>query len=224
MYRWMDGYINFHIGNSHSVDQCGLFFFQGLIQNILLNTTCRNGSRCSSFHIQVINQNVSLLLLFLQIVHCRTTIVRMFAQLLMKIIFFFLLLKEVEGFPGVSAVKKKQKKKTSPANPGGVGSIPGSERSPGGGNSNSLQYSCLGSPLDRVGHSPWCRKKVGQDLGTKQQTTTKQKAHPGCPAKVECLKDAHLLLHSIFSASRAEIYLILPAKLLVWEVKLLNFL
>ena len=30
-----------------------------------------------------------------------------------------------------------------------VGSIPGSGRSPGGGNSNSLQYSCLENPMDR---------------------------------------------------------------------------
>ena len=30
-----------------------------------------------------------------------------------------------------------------------VGSIPGSERSPGAGNSNPLQYSCLGNPVDR---------------------------------------------------------------------------
>ena len=28
-------------------------------------------------------------------------------------------------------------------------SIPGSGRSPGGGNGNPLQYSCLGSPVDR---------------------------------------------------------------------------
>ena len=28
-------------------------------------------------------------------------------------------------------------------------SIPGSVRSPGGGNGNSLQYSCLGNPMDR---------------------------------------------------------------------------
>jgi len=32
---------------------------------------------------------------------------------------------------------------------GDVGSIPGSERSPGGGNGNSLQYSCLENPIDR---------------------------------------------------------------------------
>ena len=31
-----------------------------------------------------------------------------------------------------------------------VGSIPGSGRSPGGGNSNLLQYSCLENPMDRA--------------------------------------------------------------------------
>ena len=30
-----------------------------------------------------------------------------------------------------------------------VGSIPGSGRSPGEGNGNPLQYSCLGNPMDR---------------------------------------------------------------------------
>ena len=32
---------------------------------------------------------------------------------------------------------------------GDTGSIPGSGRSPGGGNGNPLQYSCLENPLDR---------------------------------------------------------------------------
>ena len=32
---------------------------------------------------------------------------------------------------------------------GGVGSIPGSGRSPGGGNGNPLQYSCQDNPMDR---------------------------------------------------------------------------
>ena len=36
-----------------------------------------------------------------------------------------------------------------PANAGDVGSIPGSGRSPGEGNGNPLQYSCLGNPMDR---------------------------------------------------------------------------
>ena len=42
--------------------------------------------------------------------------------------------------------------KNAPANVGDVrdaGSIPGSERSPGGGNGNSLQYSCLENPVER---------------------------------------------------------------------------
>ena len=36
-----------------------------------------------------------------------------------------------------------------PANAGEVGSIPRSGRSPGEGNGNPLQYSCLGNPRDR---------------------------------------------------------------------------
>ena len=36
-----------------------------------------------------------------------------------------------------------------PSNVGNLGSIPGSRRSPGGGNGNPLQYSCLENPMDR---------------------------------------------------------------------------
>ena len=42
--------------------------------------------------------------------------------------------------------------KNLPANVGDIRDmslIPGSGRSPGGGHSNPLQYSCLGNPLDR---------------------------------------------------------------------------
>ena len=35
------------------------------------------------------------------------------------------------------------------ANAGDAGLIPGSGRSPGEGNGNPLQYSCLGNPMDR---------------------------------------------------------------------------
>ena len=41
------------------------------------------------------------------------------------------------------------KKKNPPANAEDKGSIPGSRRSPGEGNGNPLQYSCLGNPIDR---------------------------------------------------------------------------
>ena len=46
-------------------------------------------------------------------------------------------------FPGGSGVKNL------PANAGETGSIPGSGRSPGEGNGNPLQHSCLGNPRDR---------------------------------------------------------------------------
>ena len=47
-----------------------------------------------------------------------------------------------ESFPGGSEVK------ASVCNAGDLGSIPGSERSPGEGNGNPLQYSCLENPMD----------------------------------------------------------------------------
>ena len=46
------------------------------------------------------------------------------------------------GFPGGSEVK------ASACNVEDLGLIPGSGRSPGGGNGNSLQYSCLENPMD----------------------------------------------------------------------------
>ena len=46
-------------------------------------------------------------------------------------------------FPGGLVVKNL------PANAGDVDSIPGSGRSPGEGNGNPIQYSCLGNPMDR---------------------------------------------------------------------------
>ena len=56
----------------------------------------------------------------------------------------------VYGFPGCSVVK------SPPANAGDrrdVGLIPGWGRSPGGGNGNSLQYSCLENLMDK---GDWC--------------------------------------------------------------------
>ena len=47
------------------------------------------------------------------------------------------------GFPGGSDGKE------SACNVGDLGSVPGSGRSPGEGNGNPLQYSCLGNPMDR---------------------------------------------------------------------------
>ena len=47
------------------------------------------------------------------------------------------------GSPGSSEVK------VSACNAGDLGSIPGLGRSPGEGNGNPLQYSCLENPMDR---------------------------------------------------------------------------
>ena len=47
------------------------------------------------------------------------------------------------SFPGDSVVKNP------PANAGDVGLIPGLGRSPGEGNGNPLQYSCMGNRMDK---------------------------------------------------------------------------
>ena len=51
--------------------------------------------------------------------------------------------REIEGFPGDSAVR------TPPANEGDSGLIPGSGRFPGEANGNPRQYSCLENPMHR---------------------------------------------------------------------------
>ena len=52
------------------------------------------------------------------------------------------------GFPGGLDGKE------SACNAGDTGLIPGSGRSPGGGNGNPLQYSCLGNPMNRGAWRP----------------------------------------------------------------------
>ena len=56
----------------------------------------------------------------------------------------------LKGFPGGSVVKE------SACQTGDMGLIPGSGRSPGEGNGNSLQYSCLENLMDRGSRCPWC--------------------------------------------------------------------
>ena len=62
-----------------------------------------------------------------------------------------------------------QSVKNPPASAGDLDSIPGSGRSPGEGNDNPLQYSCLENPRDR---GAWWATvhgvtRVGHDLVTK---------------------------------------------------------
>ena len=57
------------------------------------------------------------------------------------------------GFPGGSEVK------ASASDAGDPGLIPGLGRSPGEGNGNPLQHSCLENPMDRGAFAPWgCRE------------------------------------------------------------------
>ena len=71
--------------------------------------------------------------------------------------------------------------KESASNAGDPHSIPGSGRSPGGGNGNPLQYSRLENPMDR--EAWWATihgvARVGHDLATK----TTNLAHDKCPLK-----------------------------------------
>ena len=63
--------------------------------------------------------------------------------------------------------------KVSTCNAGDMGSIPGSGRSPGGGNGNSLQYSCLENSMDR---GAWrvTVHRVGTELDMTEVTKQKQ--------------------------------------------------
>ena len=79
-----------------------------------------------------------------------------------KLIWLDFRLPHSQGFPGGSD-------KASAWNAGDPGSIPGSGRSPGEGNGNPLQYSCLENPMEGgawwVGYSPW---------GCKESDTTER--------------------------------------------------
>ena len=60
--------------------------------------------------------------------------------------------------------------KESTCNTGGLGSILHLGRSPGEGNGNSLQYSCLGNSIDRgAWQQSMGSQRVRHDLATKQQ-------------------------------------------------------
>ena len=64
----------------------------------------------------------------------------------------------IRGFPDGSVVKNL------PANAGDTGLIPGSGRSPREGNSNPLQYSCLGSPMTEDEMVEWHHRLNGREF------------------------------------------------------------
>ena len=68
--------------------------------------------------------------------------------------------------------------KNLPAKAGNTASTPGLRRSPGGGNGNSLQYSCLGNSSQRnlVGYSPrGCRVRHTHTDYTNENHSKKKK-------------------------------------------------
>ena len=60
------------------------------------------------------------------------------------------MLNECEGWGGLHNSISRLSCKESTCNVEDAGSISGSGRSPGGGNGNPLQYSCLKNPVDRA--------------------------------------------------------------------------
>ena len=83
------------------------------------------------------------------------------------------------GFPGGTMVKNL------PANAGDAGSVPELGRSPGEGNGNPLQYSCLGNPMDREAWWPTVQgsQRVRHNLAT--QPTHTPEMEPCVPAAVD---------------------------------------
>ena len=62
-----------------------------------------------------------------------------------------------------------------------VGSMPGLGRSPGGGNGNLFQYSCLENPMERslVGYSPQGHKQLDttEQLSTHTHSSKSKQSH-----------------------------------------------
>ena len=84
------------------------------------------------------------------------------------------------GYPGGSVVKNL------PAHAGDAGSIPGSGRSPGGRNGNSLQYSRLGNPMNRGGW--WATVHGVARVGHDSTTTERRPRVATCTPKSVQLK------------------------------------
>ena len=73
------------------------------------------------------------------------------------------------GFLVAQSVKNLPTMQETTCNEGNLGMIPGLGRCPGEGNGNTLQYSCLGNPMDRGASQVTIHgvARVGHDLDTK---------------------------------------------------------
>jgi len=67
----------------------------------------------------------------------------------------------MQGFPGGTSDKQWS---ASTVDLRDMGSIPGAERSPGGGNGSPFQYSCLENPMDMEATSVLTDRPVDEEL------------------------------------------------------------
>ena len=84
--------------------------------------------------------------------------------------------------------------KNPPANAGDVGSIPGSGRSPGEGNSSSLQYSCWEIPMEKGACWATVHGVAKSQTGLSNSTTRRTNAR----AQITALQPADWAKSSIF--------------------------
>ena len=70
-------------------------------------------------------------------------------------------------------------------NVGDLGSIPGSGRSPGEGNGNPLQYSCLENPMDRGAWAAIVQKAAKSWTRLSTSLFKKKKKKEGLKAKIK---------------------------------------
>ena len=118
-------------------------------------------------------------------------------------------LSQLKGFPGGSEVKASARNAEDP------GSIPGSGRSPGVGNGNSCQCSCLENPMDRG--AQWATVHVVSESDmTEHATALEQKTSRPCAldlvASLHIQNVPHLLfLLSVLSRDTQQISLLLLA-------------
>ena len=86
-----------------------------------------------------------------------------------------------------------------PASAGEAGSIPGSGRSPGGGNGNPLQYACLENPMDG---GAWWATGQGVARVRHDRVTNEQRRQTSVKCGPAPLSAPHRLSGSVMSSPR----------------------